>query len=74
MSTEFAAGAVLDETDGYKLVWSDRWVHLRASGTEPVSQLPKHRLLQKLMLFVSVVQNRLVLIYWAKSHVCMRTP
>ena len=38
-SKDFAAGAELDTTDGYKLVWPDRWVHLRASGTEPVSRI-----------------------------------
>lgn len=34
-----AKGADLDTRDGIKLVWSDRWVHLRASGTEPVSRI-----------------------------------
>ncbi len=34
-----AAGAELLSLDGLKLVWPDRWVHLRASGTEPVSRV-----------------------------------
>lgn len=34
-----AAGSDVDTRDGIKLVWSDRWVHLRASGTEPVSRI-----------------------------------
>lgn len=34
-----AAGADIDVQDGIKLMWSDRWVHLRASGTEPVSRI-----------------------------------
>ncbi len=34
-----AAGATIDTTDGLKLSWPDRWVHLRASGTEPVSRI-----------------------------------
>lgn len=34
-----AQGAQLDEADGLKLSWSDRWVHLRASGTEPASRI-----------------------------------
>jgi phosphomannomutase len=29
-------GASADERDGLRLAWPDRWVHLRASGTEPV--------------------------------------
>jgi phosphomannomutase len=32
-------GAELITIDGLKLVWPDRWVHLRASGTEPVSRI-----------------------------------
>ena len=35
----FAEGAQIDERDGLKLMWPDRWVHLRASGTEPVSRI-----------------------------------
>ena len=35
----FAAGSRCDLTDGYKYIWPDRWVHLRASGTEPVSRI-----------------------------------
>lgn len=35
----WAAGAQVDERDGLKLSWPDRWVHLRASGTEPVSRI-----------------------------------
>ena len=34
-----AQGAELITLDGLKLVWPDRWVHLRASGTEPVSRI-----------------------------------
>ena len=34
-----ALGAACDERDGLKLSWPDRWLHLRASGTEPVSRL-----------------------------------
>jgi phosphomannomutase len=29
----------LDETDGTKITWPDRWVHVRMSGTEPVVRL-----------------------------------
>ena len=34
----YAAGAEpqLELTDGIKRVWSDRWVNIRPSGTEPV--------------------------------------
>lgn len=31
--------AAIDTTDGIKCSWDDRWVHLRASGTEPVSRI-----------------------------------
>ena len=34
-----AKGAELISLDGLKLVWPDRWVHLRASGTEPISRV-----------------------------------
>ena len=34
-----AQGAELDTRDGLKLSWPDRWVHLRASGTEPASRI-----------------------------------
>ena len=33
------AGATLDTRDGLKLIWPDRWVHVRASGTEPASRV-----------------------------------
>jgi phosphomannomutase len=36
---EVTKGAELITLDGLKLVWPDRWVHLRASGTEPVSRI-----------------------------------
>jgi phosphomannomutase len=26
----------VDDQDGLKLLWTDRWVHLRGSNTEPV--------------------------------------
>jgi phosphomannomutase len=35
----YAQGATVDGRDGLKLSWPDRWVHLRASGTEPVSRI-----------------------------------
>jgi phosphomannomutase len=34
-----AQGAQVDINDGLKLIWPDRWVHLRASGTEPASRI-----------------------------------
>ena len=33
------SGATVDERDGLRLAWPDRWVHLRPSGTEPVIRL-----------------------------------
>ena len=36
-SLRFAfADAEVDEQDGLRLSWPDRWVHIRPSGTEPV--------------------------------------
>jgi len=35
----WAHGAHVDERDGVKFSWHDRWVHLRASGTEPMSRI-----------------------------------
>jgi phosphomannomutase len=28
--------AKMDKTDGLKLMWPDRWVHVRSSNTEPL--------------------------------------
>jgi phosphomannomutase len=28
--------AIADTRDGLRLAWSDRWVHVRPSGTEPI--------------------------------------
>ena len=35
MKTAFP-DAVTDGQDGLRLAWSDRWVHVRPSGTEPI--------------------------------------
>jgi phosphomannomutase len=32
-------GGVPDLTDGAKICWPDRWVHVRMSGTEPIVRL-----------------------------------
>ncbi|MFC1493583.1 phosphoglucosamine mutase, partial [candidate division KSB1 bacterium] len=34
-----SGNAVIDRTDGLKLIFTDRWVHLRASNTEPVIRI-----------------------------------
>lgn len=31
--------ARLDRRDGYRLTWSDRWLHVRGSGTEPIVRI-----------------------------------
>ncbi|HEU5303206.1 MAG TPA: phosphoglucosamine mutase [Gemmatimonadales bacterium] len=31
--------AALDERDGLRLAWADRWLHVRPSGTEPIVRL-----------------------------------
>ena len=28
--------AQMDRTDGLKLIWPDRWIHVRSSNTEPL--------------------------------------
>ena len=33
------ADADADERDGLRLAWSDRWLHVRPSGTEPIVRL-----------------------------------
>ncbi|MBI3983398.1 MAG: phosphoglucosamine mutase [Gemmatimonadetes bacterium] len=33
------AGATVDRTDGMRLAWPDRWLHVRPSGTEPIVRL-----------------------------------
>ena len=33
---ESFAGVKMDRTDGLKLIWPDRWIHVRASNTEPL--------------------------------------
>jgi phosphomannomutase len=34
--TQSLPGAAEDRQDGLRLAWSDRWVHVRPSGTEPI--------------------------------------
>ena len=31
--------AKIDKTDGLKLSWDDRWIHLRGSNTEPILRI-----------------------------------
>ena len=33
------AGAGVDQRDGLRLAWDDRWLHVRPSGTEPIIRL-----------------------------------
>jgi phosphomannomutase len=33
------AGEIVDLTDGVKVIWPDRWLHARPSGTEPIIRL-----------------------------------
>jgi len=33
------AEATVDERDGLRLSWADRWLHVRPSGTEPIVRL-----------------------------------
>ncbi len=34
--TAFSDAQGTDSTDGLKILWSDRWLHVRPSGTEPI--------------------------------------
>ncbi len=38
-AADLAQAATIDARDGLKLSWPDRWVHVRASGTEPASRI-----------------------------------
>ena len=38
-AADLARAATIDVRDGLKLSWPDRWVHVRASGTEPASRI-----------------------------------
>ena len=55
--------ADLDLTDGVKRIWSDRWVNIRKSGTEPVirifSEAPSQAEAEQLCLQTSEHLNRL---------------
>ena len=31
--------ALIDERDGLKLTWNDRWIHVRRSNTEPIMRI-----------------------------------
>ncbi len=46
-------GAAVDTQDGMRLAWSDRWVHVRPSGTEPIvrviAEAPSQREAQDLI-------------------------
>ena len=56
-------GADLDLTDGVKRIWSDRWVNIRKSGTEPVirifSEAPSQDEAKQLCLQISESLNKL---------------
>lgn len=47
------ADAAADETDGLRLAWRDRWLHVRPSGTEPIvryiAEAPTEALAQELV-------------------------
>ena len=47
------ADADVDEQDGLRLGWRDRWLHVRPSNTEPIIRLiaeaPEHRLAEQLV-------------------------
>ena len=54
-----AQGAECDEQDGLKLIWPDRWVHIRASGTEPVSRIISEAPTRKEALALAVTLRKL---------------
>ncbi|NRA40095.1 MAG: phosphoglucosamine mutase, partial [Planctomycetes bacterium] len=39
LASDVVAGSEVDSRDGWKFVWPDRWLHVRASGTEPASRI-----------------------------------
>jgi phosphomannomutase len=39
IEARLANGATVDTSDGMRLAWTDRWLHVRPSGTEPIVRL-----------------------------------
>jgi phosphomannomutase len=39
LEARLANGATVDRSDGMRLAWADRWLHLRPSGTEPIVRI-----------------------------------
>ena len=31
--------SIVDETDGIKFIWNDKWLHIRKSNTEPIMRI-----------------------------------
>ena len=31
--------SIVDETDGIKFIWNDKWLHVRKSNTEPIVRI-----------------------------------
>jgi phosphomannomutase len=57
---ESFADAQMDRTDGLKLMWPDRWIHVRASNTEPLLRFSAEAKSEAAMeLLYGEVENRL---------------
>lgn len=63
VQTELAQGALVNTDDGVHLAWSDRWLHVRASNTEPIMRIiaeaPDAESTQSLIDSVSAIASRL---------------
>ena len=47
--------SIVDETDGIKFIWSDKWLHIRKSNTEPIIRIYAEAISKKIAL--EIIQN-----------------
>ena len=47
--------SIVDETDGIKFIWSDKWLHIRKSNTEPIIRIYAEAISKEIAL--EIIQN-----------------
>ena len=47
--------SIVDETDGIKFIWSDKWLHIRESNTEPIIRIYAEAISKEIA--VEIIQN-----------------
>ena len=47
--------SIVDETDGIKFIWSDKWLHIRKSNTEPIIRIYAEAISKEIAL--DIIQN-----------------